>query len=137
MNESNFSEDQLSALIIVTKVISGISIAAGIVIFYIYKKYRVIRNFNHEIVLWLSLSNTIYAATSFLPYDGNEIDFSCGFQSYILTWFQNASLAWSCIIGYSSFINVLKKTHLENNQKKYRIIFLIISFVTTGVISSM
>jgi hypothetical protein len=132
-----FTDDQLLELIIVTKVISGISILSSFAIFYIYWKYREIRNFSHEIIVWYSVSTSLYAATSFIPYDGKTIDISCGIQSYTLTWFQNASLAWCCIIGYSSFINVIKKTHLENNRMRYRIIFLVISFVITGLISSM
>ncbi len=136
-NDGYFTQGESIALLVVTKVFSAISIIASFGIFYMYWKYRELRNFNHEIVLWLSISNSLYCASSFLPYDGKAIDFACGLQSYILTCFQNASLAWSCIIGYSSYINVIENTHLENNRKKYRLIFLIVSFGISGLFALM
>ena len=137
LHDSDFNPNQIYVICLITKIMSGISIASCLFVFFIYLIFKEIRNFNHEIIVWLTLSNLFYSLTSYLPYNTNSEDMWCAIQSFTLTWFQNASLVWSCIIGYTAFINVINRTHLEKKRVRYRFIFIIISFIITGGLACM
>jgi hypothetical protein len=137
MNESGQTSVELEVVLILVKVFSAISLLASMLVIWIYCYFKEQRIFYHEVILWFSITNALYSITSFLPYSANEIGPWCGLQSFTLNWFQDAGYMWSAIVGYTGFISVIKRDHLEKNRFKYRMIFLFIAFVISGAISSV
>jgi len=83
------------------------------------------------------MSEFILAITSFFPYDPDHEIIWCSIQALMMTWFQIASQLWTCIIGYTAFISVIKTNHIESNRARYRLIFLAIGFLSSGGLASM
>lgn len=135
----NLTEHQEFVIILIHKIISGISIVSSILIILIFWFFREIRNFKLESAVWMSVSNLLYDLSAFLPYDnhreGNRL--WCCTQAFATIWFQTASKIWACIIGYFCFISVIRRHHLERNKKWYRILFVLLSFLISASLASM
>jgi hypothetical protein len=136
-DDSGPTLDQINTIQIIVKVFSSISLLANIVVFIIFGYFKEIRTFYHEVICWFSLSSAIYSITSFLPFDCEDTGFWCAVQSITLTWFQHSGYVWSAIIGYTGFISVIKRDHLEKHRVRYRVIFLIMAFIVSGLMSTM
>jgi hypothetical protein len=136
-DEIGTNPDDVSSIVIITKIFSTISLISTILVISIYTYFKHQRSFYHEMILWFSITNGLYSLTSYIPYSLDELGFCCALQSVTLSWFQNAGYIWSALIGYTGFITVIKRTHLEERRKRYRVIFLIIAFGISGLISTM
>jgi hypothetical protein len=134
---NEITADELSTILILIYFFSILSLLSSILVIFIYCYFKEQRTFYHELILWFSITNALYNLTAFLPYNGEIIDFWCGLQSYTITWFQDAGYTWSALIGYTGFINVIRRDYFETKRGKFRVIFLLISFGVPGLISSM
>src|SRR5690242_18731235 len=108
-------EDQINGILLTNYIISGISIAASLIVIIIFWFFKEIRNFKMEMVIWLCISNIFYNATAYFPYSDTvtENKFWCGTQAYMIIMFQNSSWILSCVLGYCAFISVIRKDHIE------------------------
>lgn len=136
-NYSNFSDDEVEIIKIISTLCSILSIASSLFIFSLFWFFKEIRNFNLELVIWYSISSTLYLITPFFPFNPNEKPTWCAIQAFTLTWFQIACHMWTCIIGYTAFISVIKKEHIEKHKCKYRILFLGVAFIVSGCLASL
>jgi hypothetical protein len=136
-NSDEFSQSQINTIRMISKVCSFISMISSIVTFIIFWFFKENRSFKLELVLWYSLSNFLYSVTAFFPFNPINEPTWCELQSLFLTWFQEASQLWTCIIGYVAFISVIKKNHIENNKSKYRVGFVMVAFLVSGCLASM
>jgi len=132
-------EDQIKIIIIINQIVSGISIFSCVLVMIIFWFFKEIRNFIIELAIWLCFANVMYNITAFFPYndDKSKNQFWCGTQSFMIIMFQNSCWIWDCVIGYSCFISVIKKSHLEKNKKIYRLFFLILAFTIPALLASM
>jgi hypothetical protein len=132
-------EDQIKIIILLNQIISGISIFSCILVMIIFWFFKEIRNFIVELAIWLCFAEVLYNVTAFFPYDNekskNEI--WCGIQSFMIIMFQNSCWIFSCVIGYSCFISVIKKNHIEKNKTIYRIFFLGLATIIPAILASM
>jgi hypothetical protein len=128
---------QTRAVIIINETISAISLVASVLVYTIYWFFKENRNFNYELVLWFCFSDAMYSLTAFFPFNPKLRDGWCASQSFFLTTFQYSSLCWSAIIGYTAFMGVIRKNHIEKNKKKYRLLFISLSFLIPGFLASM
>ncbi len=138
-NKFGYTDEDINDLIITNEVCSSLSLVGSILVILMFWFFKESRNINLEIVFWLCISNVFYFITAFFPYNPNkeENDTWCKIQAFMIIMFQNSSYIWSALIGYCSFITVIKKEHLERNSNKYRVAFLLISFLFSGLIASM
>jgi hypothetical protein len=135
-SETNFSDDQIHVLLLTNQIISGISIFCSFIVIIIYWYFKNIKYFIFDLVLWLCISNILYCFTAYLPYqDANKT--WCGIQAFSILTFQFSSWIISCIIGYSSFISVIKKDHFENNRTLYKSIFIMLTILISTGLASM
>jgi hypothetical protein len=133
---SYLSQDELGTINIVSQILYSVSISGSLFCIFIFWFFKG-GSFNTELVIWYSITNCINYIAYFLPYNPNEINNWCLVQSYITTTFENSSIIWTCIIGYCSFISVIRKTHLEKHKLRYRILFFILSYLIPGGMASM
>lgn len=138
-NFNTFSDSQISALVITNQVVSGLSILSCLIVVSTYWYFKEIRNFIFNLVMWLCFCNILYCSTSYFPYDNIRENNKtwCGTQAFMILTFQYASWVLSSLIGYSSFISVIKKDHLERNKCYYGIIFVFVTLVISFSLSSM
>lgn len=122
-----------------SQIISGFSILGSFLVFSTYWFFKDNRSFNLELVQYYAFSNLIYSISAFLPYnpENSKPDYYCALQSFTITMFQNASLLWSSIIGYSAFISIINKNHFEAHKKRYRIFFIFVSYSLAAAFASM
>jgi hypothetical protein len=137
--EKHFNDDQISALVITNQIVSTFSLVASLLVIIIYWFFKEIRKFIYELAVWLCVSNVFYVITAYFPYNNNKEEnvFWCGIQAFMIILFQTAGWIWACIIGYCSFIGVIKKDHLEKHQNKYRILFACLTFILSTGLASM
>jgi hypothetical protein len=132
---SDLSEDQLETINLISKILDSFSISGSIFCIFIFWFFKA-RSFNSELVIWYSISSGINYIAYFFPYDPKKRDTWCALQSYFTTTFENSSIIWTCIIGYCSFISVIKKNHLEKHKTRYRILFFFLSYIIPAVLAS-
>ena len=134
-----YPEDEIKLIILINQIVSGISIFSCLLVLIMYWFFKEIRNFIIELSIWLCISNCLYNITAFFPYDNekskNEV--WCAIQSFMIVMFQNSCWIWSCLIGYSCFISVVKKNHIENNKNIYRIFFLLLATIIPACLASV
>jgi hypothetical protein len=135
--DNGFSEDNRNILTLLNIIISSFSIFFSCLIILIYWYFKELRNFNFELVVWLSISTILYNVTAYIPYEPEKRNVSCAIQACMIILFQSACWIWSCVIGYSTFISVIKKDHMERLRKKYRIFFVILVYSLAITFSSM
>jgi hypothetical protein len=134
---SYFTQEEIGLIHLVSKICSGFSFAGSLVICLLFWFFKETRSFNLELVVWYCLTNSMYLLSFFFPFDPvNEITW-CAIQSFTMTCFQIASMLWSCIIGYTAFISVIKKDHVEKNRGMYRIAYLLLVFIVSAGLASM
>jgi hypothetical protein len=136
-NELGATPEETFVLQVIMKTLSILSILSTFVVLAVYYYFKSQRIFYHELIVWFSITNGLYSATSFIPYNGDKIDCWCGIQSFTLNFFQNAGYIWSALIGYTGFITVIKRDHFEKNRFLHRIIFILIAVIISGAISIM
>jgi hypothetical protein len=129
--------EEIMIISVIIKIFSVMSIVSTLVIIFIYCYFKSQRTFYHELILWFSITNGLYSATSFIPFDGEKIDAWCGLQAFSINMFQSAGYIWSALIGYTGFITVIKRDHFEKNRFLYRIIFLLIAYFISAATSAM
>lgn len=131
--------DESLTIRLTSQIISGFSVLGSFLVFSTYWFFKDNRSFNLELVQYYAFSNLIYSLSAFLPYnpENNQPDFYCALQSFTITMFQNATLLWSSIIGYSAFISIINKNHFESHKNRYRIFYILISYIVTAGFSSM
>ena len=135
---TTLTEEQIYIIRTVAKIISSISIFGSVFVFIIYCIYKEIRQIALELVVWLCISVVLFSITSFLPYESNSPNtFWCALQSWMITSFQNSSIMWCTVIGFTAYIGVNQQGRLESNENKFRMIFLIIALVSPMLLSSM
>jgi hypothetical protein len=137
MDNFTFNTNEIETIRIIAIIGSCFSISAAIFVFALFWFFKEIRNFNLELVLWFSLSNSLYSISNLLPYDPDNKTIWCPIQSFVLSAFQHAAMCWSCIIGYCCFMGFINKNHLEKHKKSYRILFITLSFSISFCLASM
>ncbi len=138
MEEKAFTIPETETLVLTNQIVSGISISSSLIIICIYWFFKEIRNFLLGIVVWLCISNILYCSTAFFPYDNNRLDNRtwCAIQAFMIITFQYASFIISCMIGYSSFISVIKQDYFERHKTVHTIVFLLLTvFISVGLAS--
>jgi predicted membrane protein len=133
----NFSKDEIDALRIISQVISSFSIAGDLFIILTYWFFKENRSFLLELVLHYSIMNIFYSVTSYFPYVADKEDIWCALQSFMMSTFQDSLYITSAVIGYTAFISVIKKDHIEKYQTYYRILFIFLSIFVSSASSSM
>lgn len=130
---------QTYTLILINEITSGLSILGCVLVIIIYWYFKELRSMNLELAMWLCLSGIFYFITAFFPFnpskDENKI--WCAIQAYMIILFQNSCWIWSSIIGYCSFITVIRQVHLEQNRIKYRLLFIFLAFIIPALLASM
>ncbi len=139
METDSLNSTESLTIRLTSQIISGFSILGSFLVFSTYWFFKDNRSFNLELVQYYAFSNLIYSLTAFLPYNPNtsEPNFYCALQSFMITMFQNASLIWSSIIGYSAFISIINKNHFESHKKRYRFCFILVSYSVAAAFASM
>ena len=133
---SDLSKDDLATINVVSKILQSISVSGSLFCIFLFWFFKD-RSFNTELVIWYSLSNLLNCIAYFFPYDPILLPEWCAWQSYLTTTFDISSMIWTCIIGYCSFISVIRKMHLEKHKIRYRILFLLLSYILPACLASM
>jgi len=138
-DETGLKLEESMTIRLTSQIISAFSVLGSFLVFSTYWFFKDNRSFNLELVQYYALSNLLYSISAYLPYnpENTKPDFFCGLQSFFITMFQNASLLWSSIIGYSAFMSIINKNHFESHKNKYRIFFIFISYSFTAGVASM
>lgn len=136
---TTFTSDDISILVLTNQIISAISIASCGIILIIHWFFKEIRNFIFNIVMFLCISNILYCSTAYFPYssDREENKAWCAIQAFMILTFQYLSWILSCVIGYSCFISVIKRDHLEKHKTVYMVSFLAFALVVSLSLASM
>lgn len=117
-------------LSLILNCLSIISCVIGVSI-YIYSKR--IHSFPLELSTYLigfigmyNISNML----SYLPSKENEkTSLSCILEATFTYYFELSSSLWTTIIGYTSYQSLVNQKFILNNQKRLRLIFLVITLV--------
>lgn len=138
-DNNQLPENKVDEIITVNEICSGFSITASISVIIIFWYFKEIRKFIYELAVWLCVSNIFYEATAYFPYSPNKQDnyFWCGLQAFMILFFQTSSWIIGCIIGYSSFISVIKREHLDKYENAYRIMFIFLTLIVSAGVASM
>jgi hypothetical protein len=131
-----FPQNELYIIKIINKILVCVSISGSVFIVFVFWFFKN-RQFTLELVLWYSLSNLMNNISYLFPYDPKNLKVWCAAQSFTMSTFENASMIWTCIIGYTAFISVIKKSHVEKYKYKYRLLFLLLSFGISAGIATM
>lgn len=134
---NDFSDDQITIIRTITQVFSSLSIASSVTMYLLFWFFKENRSFCLELIMWYSVSNLFRCMPAFFPYDPYKKMNWCAIQSFSITAFQQAASIWTCIIGYSGFITLIKNYHFEKYKNFYRILFFFISYGLSFSISSM
>lgn len=133
----HFTQQEIDIIHVVSKICSGLSFAGSLVICLLFWFFKQTRSFKSELVVWYCLFNSMYLLSFFFPYDPvNEMTW-CAIQSFTMTCFEIASMLWSSIIGYTAFISVIRKDHIEKNHGMYRISYLLLVIIVSAGLASM
>jgi len=133
---SNLIPEELDTINMVSRILYSVSMSGSLFCIFIFWFFKG-GSFSTELVIWYSLSNFIDYIAYFFPYDPEKKNIWCAAQSYITTTFENSSIIWTCIIGYCSFISIIRKSHLEKHKLRYRVFFLVLSFLIPALLASM
>jgi hypothetical protein len=136
---SSYTQEGVNWILLINRIVSGFSLLGSILCVLIFWFFKEIRNFILELTVWLCISNCLYNITAYFPYDESKDKNKtwCALQAFMIITFQNSCWIWSCIIGYSSFISVIRKNHIEKNRKNYRILFVGLAFIIPIGLGSM
>ncbi len=141
-----FTTDELDTLLVTSRIISGISIFGLLLVHIVFWFFKSIRTFAFELVAWLCFSSMmfnisfffrVYPSDNLNSYLNGTLSISCGFQSFLNILFDLSSMMWTTIIGYTAYISVAKQEHLDNNKMKYRIGFILITFILPLIFALM
>lgn len=130
------TQEQESIVQIITIIGSVFSISAAMFVIILFWFFKENRTFQLELVVWYSISNTLFSISALLPYK-SDVEIWCPLQSFLMTTFLYSNMCWTCIIGYSCFMSVIKKNHIEHHKKMYRIGFVLMSLLIPAGLSSM
>lgn len=139
MANNELDVEQSLQIRLMSQIFSAFSILGSFLVFSTYWFFKENRSFSLELVQYYAFSNLVYSLSAYIPYNANSEhpDMFCALQSFTITMFQNACLLWSSIIAYSAFINIINKNHFESHKSKYRIFFILVSYLFTGGVASM
>jgi hypothetical protein len=138
-SKNTFSDQEISALVLTNEIVSGISIFSCLMVIILHWYFKEIRKFILNLVIWLCISNIFYCSTAYFPYD-NNLDSNvtwCQTQAFMILFFQYSSWIISCVIGYSCFISVIKRDHLDKNKRIYKAMFFILTVLISSGLASM
>jgi hypothetical protein len=121
----NFDEDEVMSIKIVTRILGGMSLAGSFCVFFLFWFFKNIRTFALELVLWLSITNSLFIIQYFFPI-GKEPDMWCKAQVILSGTFNLSSLVWTTIIGYTALISIHNYDHVIQHKTKYRVIYFMI-----------
>ncbi len=139
-NETNLTDSEIFTIRTVAKVAASFSLFSSSLVFFLYWFFKEIRHISLELVVWLCISNFFFNITPFFPYSKDEYTMHstwCAIQSYMINAFQNSSLIWCGIIGYTAYIGINNPHLLESKSKKYRISFICLALIFPLVIAFM
>ena len=111
--------------------LGSISIIGCLLILITFIAYKNIRTFILELVFYLALSCLFRTLSIIIYFPNNDLDstlFICHFQSFFIVLFTNSIYIWTTLISYSIYSSVIYLKDFSNNQKRKRIIYLIIGF---------
>ena len=139
---SSLTQNDYHTMKIINMSISGFCCFGYAMVYFIYWFFKEIRSFSIEQVIYLCISCTFYSLSNFLQVEDHpniygKYSFQCNLQSYFLVTFQNSILIWTSIIGYIANLKIQKPGYLEHNQKRFRIIFLLLGFLVPCLFSLM
>jgi hypothetical protein len=142
LNSINLTIEELETIKLITKIISLFSLIGSILIIITICFFKSNRNrsFNLELLQYYAISNLFFAICPFIPYNplNRKPDKYCAIQSFFITMFQNSRNIWSSIIGYSTFLNCIKKNSFSAKAKNYyRILFISLSFILSAFLALM
>lgn len=123
----------------ISKIASSISMFSSVIVIGLYWFFKEIRQIALELVVWLCISVFLFNLSSFIPFDTNmeNNEFWCAAQAYMITSFQNSAIIWCGVIGYTAYIGVNDPSKLENHEKRYRIIFILVANILPMLLSTV
>jgi hypothetical protein len=130
---SNLDEDEIYAIKMVTRILSGVSLLGLFCVFFLFWFFRSIRSFALELVIWLSLSSFLFNIQYFFP----TFDNWCLAQGILSAAFDISTMIWTTIIGYTAYLSINSYDHLSDNKGKYRVLFFFLANVVPIVTVSM
>jgi hypothetical protein len=135
---SDLTESQiliLRTVIISLAIISTIGLMLVEVMYWCFKS---LRSFAFELVMWLCISQIFFNISFFFPSYSQintpqitveEVTTSCALQALLGTFFDITSMLWTTIIGYTAYKSVEDHEIIRNNQMRFRLIFIAMTFI--------
>jgi hypothetical protein len=133
---SNLNEDEIYAIIVVTRILASISLTGLLCVFFLFWFFKSLRSFALELVVWLCFSSVLFNIQYFFPIQ-NLNGHWCQAQAIISGAFDISSMIWTTIIGYTAYISINNYDYLNLNKNKYRIVFFILANVIPIAVISM
>ena len=135
-------EDDYFSLRIVILILTILCYIGYIFVFFMYWFFKELRSFSFELVIWLCVSSCFYSFSGFIWPDTSFHEYSnystmCVIQSLIITIFESSTLIITCIIGYTTYINILNSRHLEQKKNSLRLIFLSLTTIVPLILGSL
>lgn len=128
--EYNYSDNELTALILIKIIFSSFSILWAAIIFILYWYFKDLRQFKIEIIKWLSFSCILTHVTHFFPVSKlNESSSMCAFQAFAINALSISTKVWVILILYSGILEISYEDYLRNfNIWLVRLVYNILGF---------
>ena len=124
--KTTLTPNQQETINILLLILSSLSVLGCLCLILAYIISKNLRSFAMQQVICLILAELLFHLSSFIPTsEGKSV--SCLIQTILRVYFETASLIWTSIIALTSIISIVKPVEIDNNQRKYTIIFCTIA----------
>ena len=134
--KTTLTPNQQATINILLLILSSFSVLGCLCLILAYIVSKNIRSFAMQQVICLILAELIFHISSFIP-TSDGLSISCLIQTILRIYFETASLIWTSIIALTSIISIVQPLEIENNQKKYTIIFITIANIIPLIFTLM
>ena len=125
--QHHISDEEKQIIFFLTYIFSCISIFFSVFIVFLYWFFKDLKKFHFEVIMWLSVSNTLSNATCFMK---TNTLYSCLTYCYISSLLDISSRIWSILSIYTAIKSILVGEDIVYENKVYlRLKFFIIAFV--------
>jgi len=135
--EDDMTESQINVIFWISYILSGISVIGCTLVVILYLRFKKIRTFILEPVVFLCFWEAVNHLVIYIPNTNlnEKPNLNCTIQGFIGSFSDVSSLIWTGIISYTSIMSLVELKHLKSNQKLYRVVFILISMIIPGVLS--
>lgn len=126
----------MKELRLISIIFSSISIVFELLNLFVILYHKALSKVRFEVVTYINLACLMMNVCFLLPYTPEDktnwgLSPLCAGQSFILSFFETVKVSLTAILSYTVYLTVIKLDYLEKNIDIYRIVFLVVTLVTS------